>query len=123
MSARGRWRSEAQVYLLRDAPFVELAAPLEWEEPDGRVVSVPVGFRSDGATIPQWAWSLVGGRLDGRYRRAAILHDWQCVTQKEPPLVVHARFREAMLADAVAPLVAWAFWLVVRVAGPTWETQ
>lgn len=39
-------------------------------------VEVPKGFITDIASIPQFAWSLVGLSPDGLYRAAAIVHDW-----------------------------------------------
>ncbi len=37
--------------------------------------SIPPGFEHDGASVPQWAWSISGLRPDGLIRAAALLHD------------------------------------------------
>ena len=42
----------------------------------GTTIDVPVGFVSDGATIPRFAWPIIGSPLTGKYRAAAILHDF-----------------------------------------------
>ncbi len=118
---RGRFTTEADVRLVTDAPVVALLAPLRWEDADGTVHVVPTGFRSDGASVPRLAWWLLGHPLERRIRRAAILHDHQCATRREPSAVVHARFRAALLADGTRPWRAWCAWAGVRVAGPRWE--
>jgi len=38
-------------------------------------VEAPIGFRIDGASIPGWAKSIVGGCFDGPYLEAAGVHD------------------------------------------------
>jgi len=39
------------------------------------IIRIPKGFISDGASIPQFAWSLLGSPL-GEYSAAAIVHDY-----------------------------------------------
>ncbi len=39
-------------------------------------VFIPDGFESDGASIPSFAWALVGSPFDPRIIRAAFAHDW-----------------------------------------------
>lgn len=46
-----------------------------WVEWRGRRFWLPVGFQSDGASVPRWAWSLSGLRPDGLIRAAALVHD------------------------------------------------
>jgi hypothetical protein len=114
--------SEPVVVMPPGTSRVRLAAPLVWRDPQGAEHCVPVGFWSDGATIPRWAWWLVGGPLDGPYRRAAILHDWQCVVKVEPAATVHRRFYRAMRADGVPAWIAGLFYGVVQLAGPRWPS-
>ena len=38
----------------------------------------PKGSKIDGASIPQWAWSLIGGPFEGAYRKASVVHDVAC---------------------------------------------
>jgi hypothetical protein len=40
----------------------------------GRVIEVPAGFVTDGASVPRWLWSLLPAW--GSYSRAACLHDF-----------------------------------------------
>jgi hypothetical protein len=39
------------------------------------LVTIPTGFVSDGLSIPQWAWAIVGPST-GRAFRAGLLHDF-----------------------------------------------
>nr|BDD44368.1 hypothetical protein 20 [bacterium] len=41
-----------------------------------KVFLVPKGFTYDGASIPRFAWSLLGLYPDGNLRGAATFHDW-----------------------------------------------
>jgi len=41
-------------------------------------ILVPVGFASDGASVPRILWSIYPPF--GKYLEAAIVHDWFCVT-------------------------------------------
>ena len=41
-----------------------------------RVIRVPAGFQSDGASVPRFMWENVSPAIDPRTIRAAIIHDW-----------------------------------------------
>ena len=34
-----------------------------------------LGQRADGASIPRYLWSVMGGPFEGKYRKASVLHD------------------------------------------------
>jgi len=104
----------------------ELLQNLPWEvghEGSGVLIVVPIGTVSDGASIP-WPLSIVMNRW-GRWRRAAVLHDWlleqinagtphpNAATRK---LADH-EFYDALLASGVWRVTAFAFWAAVRVWG------
>ena len=38
-------------------------------------MELPIGFKYDGASIPGWAKSIIGGCFDGPYLEAATVHD------------------------------------------------
>jgi hypothetical protein len=82
------------------------------------VIEVPAGFVSNGANIPAWAWPLIGAPLTGDFRRASILHDWECVQRTPRSEDVHARFYRAMRADGVGWFRVTAMYRVVRRFGP-----
>lgn len=54
----------------------ELCTPLVWEEAGHYPVTVPAGFATDLASIPRcFQWAPHFG-VNGRSRRAAVLHDY-----------------------------------------------
>jgi len=54
----------------------KLLKPFEYHPDKGKRITVPEGFVSDGASIPKFFYSFIGGRWTGRYVKAAVLHDW-----------------------------------------------
>lgn len=54
---------------------VRLLTHFEYLYKKDYLISVPFGFVSDGASIPEFAWSLVGHPFD-EYLEAAIIHDY-----------------------------------------------
>jgi hypothetical protein len=51
-----------------DHPWVE-----SWAK--GWRICIPKGFITDFASIPRALWGVVGGPADGKYRKAAVVHD------------------------------------------------
>ena len=48
-------------------------------------VTIPKGFVYDGASVPQWLWSITGLRPDGLIRAAALVHDFFYRYGGKPP--------------------------------------
>jgi hypothetical protein len=109
-----------------DNEIWSLAEELVWEvgaEGSGIEIRVPVGFLSDGASIP-WPLSIVLNRW-GRWRRAACLHDHcharirigyphpHTPTRKD----ADRQFYDAMLASGVWRVTALVFRAAVRLFG------
>lgn len=46
---------------------------IEWK---GRRLIVPSGFKSDGASVPEFLWSTVSPAVDPRTIRGAVAHDY-----------------------------------------------
>lgn len=42
------------------------------------VIRIPEGYEFDGASIPRWAWSLIGYPFEPDLILAACVHDWYC---------------------------------------------
>ena len=42
------------------------------------LVTVPAGYVFDGASIPAFAWAVIGHPLDPTFVVAACVHDWYC---------------------------------------------
>lgn len=69
----------------------------------GAWVRVPVGFKSDLATIPPILRPLFNP-ADARYARAAIIHDYLLSLPDFSPLTAAVAFRDALVAAEVS---AW----------------
>jgi hypothetical protein len=52
-----------------------LVTELRYTDPKGEVWVAPAGSVTDGASIPRYLWSLMGGPFEGQYRNASVLHD------------------------------------------------
>ena len=57
------------------------------------VVDVPAGFESDGASIPQILWPLLGPPIGSSHLIPSIVHDYLCETATTYP--------QRLLGDAV----------------------
>lgn len=80
---------------------VSLLSELAVPTPLG-ILIVPKGFITDGASIPRWAWPLVGPPLAGPHFKAAVVHDYLCDRAKE-----NNDYGERVLADAVFYMVLY----------------
>jgi hypothetical protein len=98
-----------------------LTQPFKFVDAGCHAWAVPAGAVVDGASIPQAAWSLVGGPFEGRYRDASVVHDWYCAIRTEPSEKVHRMFYDAMRASGVESWRASVFYYAVRKAGPQWD--
>ena len=77
-------------------------------------------FKFDFASIPQFAWSLIGGPATGKYRLSAIIHDWDCSIRLDPWQVVHRRFLSGMKFSGVEWWKRQALFWCVWFFGPRW---
>ena len=57
---------------------------------------VPIGFITDGASIPKLFWSFIGSPFTGLYRRAALIHDYLYYIQTTKRSCADRVFLEAM---------------------------
>ena len=84
-----------------------------------RELTVPVGFRSDGASVPRFFWRLVFPPGDVQAMRAAFLHDF--IYRTHPAGWTRAKaddlFYDVLVADGVPKWRAWMAWAGVRLGG------
>jgi len=85
--------------------------------------TVPAGAVFNGASIPQILWSIMGSPFVGKYRRAAVFHDYYCTIKNRPYKDVHKMFYEAMLCDEVNAGKALAMYYGVLEFGPKWGKE
>ncbi|MGB7623659.1 MAG: DUF1353 domain-containing protein [Terriglobia bacterium] len=108
---------------LDDGRKMKLLEPFAYIDPVGSKWDAPKGWIVDGASIPQIAWSVIGGPFEGPYRNASVIHDVACDQKQRPWRDVHRAFYTAMLAAGVDPIKAKIMYGAVYQFGPRWERQ
>ena len=119
----GRYVGDLIVRVEDDGRHVVLVKPFEYDDADGMKWPVPVGTMSDGASIPQIFWSFIGGPLEGKYRNAAVIHDYYCDYRVREWEAVDRVFYDAMITSGVDRLKAKVMYAAVRWGGPHWDDQ
>lgn len=117
----GRFVGRIVAEWLDDGRKMRLLEPFSYVDSRGARWDAPKGSVIDGASIPAFAWSIIGGPFEGKYRKASVIHDVACVTQIKPWQSVHRAFYEAMLADGVGSIKAKTMYAAVYHFGPRWE--
>jgi hypothetical protein len=113
--------SPPQVVLLPDGRLVRLLAALTYLQADGTRWPVPAGVELDGASIPRFLWSLIGGPFEGRYRDASIIHDHYCVVRTRSWRDTHRMFYDAMRSSGESMPKAKIMYYAVYRFGPRWD--
>lgn len=84
---------------------------------------IPAGHKSDGASVPRFLWTPVGGPFSARFAKAAWLHDWLYVkaSNEQAPDVTRKQcddmFHRMLKENGVHVVRAWFMWLAVYVFG------
>lgn len=111
-AVRAEWSKDGRTMtLLEDFVYVDPAG-VEWKAPKGSQVN--------GASIPQFLWSVMGGPYEGKYRNASVVHDVECDVKKRDWLSVHRMFYGAMTCSGVEELQAKVMYWAVYQCGPRW---
>lgn len=117
----GKFRGRVLAEWLEDGRKMRLEEAFEFIGPNARSWLVPKGAVIDGASIPQVFWSIVGGPLEDRYRKASVVHDFYCDTRNRRWQDVHQMFYHAMRASGVDHRKAWLLYQAVQRFGPRWQ--
>lgn len=110
-----RWSDDDRTMILLTAFGYVDPRQVEWP--------VPAGAMTDGASIPQVFWSITGGPFEGRYRKAAVVHDYYCDIRLRTPDETHRMFYDAMICAGVAAVRAKVMYMAVLFGGPRWNLQ
>jgi hypothetical protein len=91
-----------------------------------KIVVVPRGFVSDGASVPRALWSIYPPF--GKYLEAAVVHDWYCVlgNKGESPIdykMAAKVFREAMAVCGVNKWRRFKMYWAVILGGPKFSAK
>lgn len=91
------------------SPFVYQSDVLD------RIITVPVGFKTDFASVPRLpgVYLLFGGIGN----EAAVIHDFLYTIKQTTRAQADDVFYEAMVANGVSRWRAWMMWLGVRAGG------
>lgn len=103
-----------------DGRTMELQEAYAYVDPDGQAWAAPKGSQIDGASIPQAAWSIVGGPFEGKYRNASVVHDVACAVRSRTWQSTHLAFYLGMRASQVDEDTAKLLYAAVYHYGPRW---
>ena len=117
----GRYEGTVQAEWLPGGRTMRLLKPFHYLTPDGQRWTAPAQAVVDGASIPQFAWSIIGGPFEGKYREASVIHDVACDEKKRPWEEVHETFYYGMLASGVDRIIAKIMYAAVYHGGPRWK--
>lgn len=113
----GRVRTEWD----EDGRHMILLEPYGYVDPTGLEWTVAAGEKIDGASIPQWAWSFIGGPYEGAYRKGSVIHDHYCRVKTRTWQATHLMFFQAMLTAGVGAVQAGVMYGAVLLGGPKWR--
>lgn len=116
----GKYVGSVQTEWIESDRKMRLLAPFTYVDPKGIEWKAPAGSVIDGASIPVFAWSIIGGPYNGKYRDASVIHDVACDQKIQPWETVHEAFYWAMMASGVEPWRAKVMYAAVYHFGPRW---
>jgi hypothetical protein len=118
----GEYKGEAVLSMLPDGRNMQLLKPFSYVDPKGQTWNVPAGTKTDGASIPRILW-LTYPPFTGKYRQAAVVHDYYCQLRSRTWKDTHKVFYEAMLTSGVPEKTAKIMYGAVYGFGPRWGTR
>ena len=117
----GRFDGEVVAKFMRDGRNMQVEQTFAYIDPAGRRWEVPAGTITDGASVPQGFW-VCCPPFSGKYRSAAVVHDYYCQTKSRSWKETHLTFYNAMRASGVTESQAKAMYGAVYSFGPRWGT-
>jgi hypothetical protein len=118
----GEYKGEAVLSMLPDGRNMQLLKPFSYVDPKGQTWNVPAGTKTDGASIPRILW-LTYPPFTGKYRQAAVVHDYYCQLRSRTWKDTHKVFYDAMLTSGVPEKTAKIMYGAVYGFGPRWGTR
>jgi hypothetical protein len=98
-----------------------LVTELRYTDPKGEVWVAPAGSVTDGASIPRYLWSIMGGPFEGQYRNASVLHDVAYEKKKRPWQDCDRMFYYAMRCSGVSAVEAKTMFYALYKFGHHWR--
>lgn len=106
-----------------DGRQFKLLAQYRYADSKNTLWSVPKGTVVNGASIPPYLWSIIGGPWEGKYRNASVIHDYFFDQKQYDSDRVHWVFYDAMLTSGVNPLKAKVMYFAVLRFNPAWKAN
>lgn len=104
-------------------PSFKVGTDFRFKDPNSLLWSTPAGTEVDGASIPVFFWSSIGGPFDGPYINASVIHDYYCRTQERTMHDTHRNFYYGMRASQVPEWKAKLMYWAVSTFGPSWKLE
>src|SRR5216117_1831908 len=104
-----------------DGRTMTLLTELRYTDPQGFVWVAAIGSVVDGASIPRYLWSVMGGPFEGRYRNASVLHDCAYGERKRPWQDCDRMFYYAMRCGGVGATEAKTMYYALYKFGHHWK--
>jgi hypothetical protein len=98
-----------------------LITELRYTDPQGLVWVAPIGSVVDGASIPRYLWSIMGGPFEGKYRNASVLHDVAYGEHNRPWQDCDRMFYYAMRCSGVSAVEAKTMFYALYRFGHHWK--
>jgi hypothetical protein len=98
--------------------LAHLNETVSYISPEGVIVDVPAGYAFDGASIPAFAWSVVGHPYMPGYRRPSAVHDYLMEYRTVSSVVAHRYFHNCLLIEGVPKWKAKTLYFAVLLFGP-----
>jgi hypothetical protein len=104
-----------------DGRNMTVMSEFSYTDPYGLVWDAPAGSVTDGASIPRYLWSLIGGPFEGKYRNASILHDVAYEKHNRPWTDCDRMFYYAMRCSGVNAAQAKTMYYALYKFGHHWK--
>jgi uncharacterized protein DUF1353 len=104
-----------------DGRTMTLLTELRYTDPQGNVWVAPIGSVVDGASIPRYLWSIMGGPFEGKYRNASVLHDVAYGEHNRPWQDCDRMFYYAMRCSGVSGAEAKTMFYALYRFGHHWK--
>jgi hypothetical protein len=104
-----------------DGRTMTLLTELRYTDPQGVVWVAPIGSVVDGASIPRYLWSIMGGPFEGKYRNASVLHDVAYGEHNRPWWDCDRMFYNAMRCSGASAAEAKTMYYALFKFGHHWK--
>jgi hypothetical protein len=112
-----------QLQALQDGRTFTTLSDISFVDSRGATWTVPKGAHVDATSIPTVAWSAIGSPFEGKFKIAAVFHDYFATQRTHSHQDVNRMFYEALIASGVDQLQAKVLYVAVQNFGPRWAVS